>query len=679
MRYQYQGTTKDKQGKVIQNAVISVFLAGTSTPVSIYTTWDGATAVNNVTSDIQGKFIFFVDAFDYGSDQTYKIVISKSGFSSFTQDNIKIEDVVLGTYTISVDKTINYPVYFPKGVIISVNNGQTLTCNIIDINAGNYQVFAGAGSIIFAGGTILKSSWFPDLVTAITKISDAKVSLEITKSETINSITTNTNTILKFLNVNKIITINNGQVLTLYGELDAGLFQIFAGDGTVNFLYCNKRIVYPQWWGASISASLSINRTSIQASLNCNASQVIFTELFTVNNYITYGKDMEIKGETNGILDTNKGINFLFTATGNTDLFYPTISSAKVQYTNLFLRIDAASNLGTSNWTIILHNHKGGRFSKMKYCYFYNAKGSDNGAGNYFVIGSKYSYTASPVANIFDIWIENNIWSGFDTDLWANGDASVPAQAGLAVGWYLYSNFFSSVNTNNASSNNANLRLNNATQFSIIANSFNGNGMSGGTGFANISCQGETAHLSLFGNYWEGGPSGRIKIYMLNTTSYLNLFESSLSYNEIANSSGGLYSILSPYGSLFGGSKWSYNNNVEDLNEATLYKSVNYTLTATECGTTVTSNTNGIIFTLPPTSANMTFRIQNIGTNGTALISLSPNSVDKIMGGNIAGNDNKDRQNTKTTQKLGDFIEVVGDGVNGWYVTKVRGIWAEEV
>ena len=475
-----------------------------------------------------------------------------------------------------------------------------------------------------------------------------------------------------------IVSVNSGKTFTINGPLDDGLWQKFSGAGTVvvGGLIPNA---YCDWWGASTSSTASQNRTAIQSALNCGAATVIFTGLFTVDGPVTYGSTITIKGSVNGIMSSNKGINFLFTATGNTDLFYPTSTSDSVQYENLYLKIDASSVFGTSNWTIILHNHKGGRFSKMQRCYFYNAKGSDNGAGNYLVIGSKYSYTASPLAYIFDIWIEHNIWSGFDTDLWANGDASVPSEAGLAVGWYLYSNFFSSVNPNNTSQNNANLRLKDAKQFTIIANSLNGNGMSGGVGFPNVSCQGVTAHLSFFGNYWEGGPSGRAKIYMLDTTSYLNLFESSLSFNEITNSSGGLYSILSPYGSSFGGSQWTTNNRVHDINESLLQKVANYTLTAADSGTTVWSNVDGVVFTLPPTVAGLTFRIMNWGaTTGSVQISLSPNAIDKIVGMGITGLDNKDFINTKATAKYGDSIEVVGDGIDGWYVTKVHGIWAAE-
>lgn len=93
MRYSYFGTTKDGNGKVICGATITVYLAGTSTLASVYTASSGGTAVNSVTSGADtsstpGYFIFWIDRTLYTATQLFKIVISKSGFTSQTYDNI---------------------------------------------------------------------------------------------------------------------------------------------------------------------------------------------------------------------------------------------------------------------------------------------------------------------------------------------------------------------------------------------------------------------------------------------------------------------------------------------------------------------------------------------------------------------------------------------------------------
>lgn len=70
--------------------------------------------------------------------------------------------------------------------------------------------------------------------------------------------------------------------------------------------------------------------------------------------------------------------------------------------------------------------------------------------------------------------------------------------------------------------------------------------------------------------------------------------------------------------------------------------------------------------------------IANGGADGAVAVTISPNANDKIMGPNIAGVDNKDRINTKATAKTGDFIVIVGDGVDGWDITREVGTWAAE-
>jgi hypothetical protein len=48
------------------------------------------------------------------------------------------------------------------------------------------------------------------------------------------------------------------------------------------------------------------------------------------------------------------------------------------------------------------------------------------------------------------------------------------------------------------------------------------------------------------------------------------------------------------------------------------------------------------------------------------------------MGADLAGVDNKDRINTKATAKRLDHVHLVADGVNGYFVSTERGVWAAE-
>lgn len=102
------------------------------------------------------------------------------------------------------------------------------------------------------------------------------------------------------------------------------------------------------------------------------------------------------------------------------------------------------------------------------------------------------------------------------------------------------------------------------------------------------------------------------------------------------------------------------------------------TLDAQDNGKVLLVTVDAKTITLPATSVGLRYVIANGGADGAVAVTISPNANDKIMGPNIAGVDNKDRINTKATAKTGDFIVIVGDGVDGWDITREVGTWAAE-
>lgn len=113
------------------------------------------------------------------------------------------------------------------------------------------------------------------------------------------------------------------------------------------------------------------------------------------------------------------------------------------------------------------------------------------------------------------------------------------------------------------------------------------------------------------------------------------------------------------------------------------------TLAITDCGIVQNVIADGIVITLPSTVVGYTYTIRNngvpktssaagTGDDGSVLVSVSPAAADLIAGGTWTAADDKDALNTKLTAKVGDEITIVGDGVNGWMVTKMQGIWARE-
>ena len=163
-RYIKQGTIRDGLGNVISGATVYVYLGGTTTAASVYTAVSGGTAVNSVETDTDGSFSFYVDTSDYDRDQSFKLVISKPGYTSQTWDyeyiileNIK-DDVVAndGTSTTSaiaifsddLGKTIE-----TSGVLIDASDNITgVTSMVVE---GNLYLSDEGGKYISGDGTDL--------------------------------------------------------------------------------------------------------------------------------------------------------------------------------------------------------------------------------------------------------------------------------------------------------------------------------------------------------------------------------------------------------------------------------------------------------------------------------------------------------------------------------------------
>lgn len=106
----------------------------------------------------------------------------------------------------------------------------------------------------------------------------------------------------------------------------------------------------------------------------------------------------------------------------------------------------------------------------------------------------------------------------------------------------------------------------------------------------------------------------------------------------------------------------------------------NYTVIInTDSGKTFTSETDGVIFTLPPIAFGNTITFVNNAVDGANTLTISPNASDAITYVSTFVDD-KDLINTKATSKRGDFVTLTSMNSNiHWQVSAVRGIWAKEV
>ena len=87
--------------------------------------------------------------------------------------------------------------------------------------------------------------------------------------------------------------------------------------------------------------------------------------------------------------------------------------------------------------------------------------------------------------------------------------------------------------------------------------------------------------------------------------------------------------------------------------------SANKTLDAEDTGKLFWVDTDAVTITLPAVAAGV-FGVQivNGGSYGTVAVTISPNSVDSILGPDITAADDKDLINTKATAKRGDYVVI---------------------
>ncbi len=134
------------------------------------------------------------------------------------------------------------------------------------------------------------------------------------------------------------------------------------------------------------------------------------------------------------------------------------------------------------------------------------------------------------------------------------------------------------------------------------------------------------------------------------------------------------YSGASVAGLLSQGS--TYRENFGHIQSETLID--NKTLDEGDSGVLQIMTVTNKTITLPATVLGYSYTVMNGGADGAVLVKIAPNANDKIMGNGYTAANNKYVANTAATAKKGDYIKLVGDGADGWFITEVVGTWAKE-
>ena len=100
-------------------------------------------------------------------------------------------------------------------------------------------------------------------------------------------------------------------------------------------------------------------------------------------------------------------------------------------------------------------------------------------------------------------------------------------------------------------------------------------------------------------------------------------------------------------------------------------KTASFTVTALDSGKVFFLNAADLVVTLPATVAGLHYKFITQVLSGGTGTAISPAAADSIN----FGTDNKDLENS--TDALGDYCEVWGDGSVGWHA-ETQGTWTEE-
>ncbi|MBU2685721.1 MAG: hypothetical protein KKF27_20960 [Gammaproteobacteria bacterium] len=217
------------------------------------------------------------------------------------------------------------------GNVLTTNAGATVS-NINQIEAGNFQLFAGAGNFRFRDGTNLNSSWFIHLRNIITWVATNRVTLTIQGTLLVDFTDTVPSNIHIDVDTQRgMLSISPGVVLTINSNILAGTYQWFTGTGDVIFGPGSVNIAYPNWWGfvegtvaGTTPAQKASNSVALQSAIDSLApiikipnGQYCYDTGLVINRNIrfdgagsigTYQFDTDIQASDTQLLYTGNGI-----------------------------------------------------------------------------------------------------------------------------------------------------------------------------------------------------------------------------------------------------------------------------------------------------------------------------------------------------------------------------------
>lgn len=179
----------------------------------------------------------------------------ETAFALTTNDTVTLLITKPQTVTSSYSPGTNVHLKWEEpGNILTVNAGVTVS-NLRNIEAGDYQIFAGAGDLNFLDSTDLKLIWFSHLRSLLTFVgSTTKINLLINRSTNIDYTDTIISNISTSITNGALLTSSPGIVLTINGPFSCS-GQCFSGMAAGDVVFGPGITVLPQWFATGTGTS----------------------------------------------------------------------------------------------------------------------------------------------------------------------------------------------------------------------------------------------------------------------------------------------------------------------------------------------------------------------------------------------------------------------------------------
>jgi len=295
--------------------------------------WDGGTRTFTRPTSTggtlsQNKIGTMIDVLEvYGSATAYTLASINSALNAVGTSNV-VFVLQQGTWTITDDLTIPATVtlVIPQGTTLSITAGKALTING-PVIAGQYQIFTSTGTVVL--GTEQRecyAQWFgSDIDTVVSKLGSSEVDVIITKATTMTA-----NTIIPA--TMRLVFQNGGSVnqgsntFTINGPIEAGLYKIFDGTGTITFGVATVFAIPVTWFGATGDGATD-DSVALQAAINAVNATNAGTVFFPPGDYhfatgLTINQQaIRLVGSGGGVFDTGaalpgQGSRLHYTGTG---------------------------------------------------------------------------------------------------------------------------------------------------------------------------------------------------------------------------------------------------------------------------------------------------------------------------------------------------------------------------